>query len=180
MILPKSRVLIAGAFFLLISVTVHAQPKNPTTDASQSADKALRDKAFALLESLAGQIPTLQSSENRARLGSNIAASLCDHDEKLARSLLNGVEEEIRTALQNVGQEEWADIRTRTVFLQLRVDTVERIAKHDPELGLAFLKATEPSVYPAARYPMTQDERALEVRLAKAVASQNPHSLTNR
>ena len=59
MILPKSRVLIAGAFFLLISVTVHAQPKNPTTDASQNADKALRDKAFALLESLAGQIPTL-------------------------------------------------------------------------------------------------------------------------
>jgi hypothetical protein len=174
MILPRSRVLITGALFLLISFTVHGQPKNPTTDDSQSADKALRDKAFALLESLAGQIPTLQSSENRARLGSNIAASLWDHDERLARSLLNGVQEEIRAALQNVGQEEWADIRTRMVFLQLRVDTVERIAKHDPELGLAFLKATEPSADPAARYPMTQDERALEMRLAKAVAADNP------
>src|ERR1041384_2440127 len=164
MILPKACVLIAGAFFLLISVTVHAQPKNPTDD-SQSADKALRDKAFALLESLAGQIPTLQSSENRARLGSNIAASLWDHDEKLARSLLNGIEEEIRTALQPVGQEEWADIRTRTVFLQLRVDTVERIAKHDPELGLAFL--TEPSVYPAARYPSTREDARPERRRAR-------------
>src|ERR1041385_327040 len=145
MILPESRLLIASALFLLITITVHAQPKNSNTDDSQSADKALRDKAFGLLESLAGQIPTLQSSENRARLGSNIAASIWDHDEKLARSLLNGVQEEIRTALQNLGQQEPAEIQARMAILKLRIDTVERTAKRDPELALAFLKATEPS-----------------------------------
>jgi hypothetical protein len=174
MIVPKSRLLITGVLFLLITFTIQGQPKKAATDDAQSADKALRDKAFALLESLAGQIPTLQSSENRARLGSNVAASLWEHDEKLARALLNGVQEEIRSALQNVSQEEWADTRTRMVFLQLRVDTVERIAKHDPELGLAFLKGTEPSADPAARHSMTEDERALEMRLARAVAADNP------
>jgi hypothetical protein len=174
MMLPQFRLLIAPALFLLITITVHGQPRNSTTDDSQSADKALRDKAFALLESLAGQIPTLQSSENRARLGSNIAASLWDHDEKLARSLLNGVQEEIRTALQNLSQQEPSDIQARMAILKLRMDTVERTAKRDPDLALAFLKATEPSPDPAARYPMSEDERAFELQLAQAIAAENP------
>src|SRR5437764_4214964 len=174
MILPKLSFLNAGVVLLLLTAMVQGQQKAATVDSSPAADKALREKAFALLESLAGQIGTLQSAENRARLGSNIAASVWDHDEKLARSLLTGVEEEIRTVLQNVSQDEVSEIQTRIVFLHLRIDTVERIAKHDPELAFAFLKGTEPSSDPAARYSMRTDERALEMRLAKAVAAENP------
>lgn len=174
MILHQSRILIASILLLSCVCAATAQQKSGAVDDSQSADKAVREKAYALLASLVEQIPTLQSAENRARLGSNIAASIWDHDEKLARGLLNGVEEEIRSALQNLAQDEIAEIQTRMVFLHLRIDTVERIAKRDPDLALAFLKATEPSPDPTARYPMTDDERALEMRLAKSIAAENP------
>src|ERR1043166_3038042 len=40
------------------------------------ADQALQQKAYKLLETLAEQIGWLQSRENRARLGTNIAMSL--------------------------------------------------------------------------------------------------------
>src|SRR5437588_100339 len=168
MILPRLSFLRAGMVLLLLTPMVQGQQKGTAVDSSPAADKAVREKAFALLESLAGQIGTLQSAENRARVGSNIAASVWDHDENIARSLLNGVQEEIRPVLQNVGQDEMSEIQTRMVFLHLRIDTVERIAKHDPELAFAFLKATQPSSDPTVRYPVTADERALEPEIEVA------------
>lgn len=69
-----------------------------TTQNDETA--ALRQKVFALLESVGGQIGTLQSAENRARLGANVADSLWTHDEKLARSILLQVEADIRTELE--------------------------------------------------------------------------------
>jgi hypothetical protein len=170
----KSCILSAGLLLLFSISAVQGQETSAGADKSRDADQAVRDKAYALLESLAAQIPTLESAENRARLGSNIAASIWDHDEKLARGLLNGVQEEIRNALQNFSQQESPDIQARTAFLKLRTDTVERMAKRDPELALAFLKATEPAQDPTARYPITDTERALEMQLAEAIAADNP------
>lgn len=154
---------------------VLAQQNNST--ARNEANEALRQKAFAALESIAAQISTLQSAENRARLGSNIAASLWDHDEGQARTLLLAVEQDIRAGLENQTGGEPPDTQRRMVFLQLRVDTVERIAKHDPELALAFFKATE-AAPDANRRPDERNydysERMVELRLARQVAGQNP------
>jgi hypothetical protein len=150
------------------------QNKNSTAENAQTTEAPLREKAFNLLESLAGQINTLQSAENRARLGSNIAESLWNHDEKRARTLLVSVEDDIQAGLQNQESDDPRDVRTRMVFLRLRVDTVERIAKHDAELALAFLKATKLSSETPAPYGVDESERALELRLAKQIAADNP------
>lgn len=151
-----------------------AQQTNTTAENSQTTDDVRRAKAFDLLESLAGQITMLQSAENRARLGSNIAESIWNHNEKLARTLLISVETDINTGLQTPQGDDPTDVRLGAVFLQLRLDTVRRIAKHDGELALAFLKATELPPDPTKPDQVTRVERSLELELAKEMAADNP------
>ena len=134
---------------------------------------ALRGKAIELLESIAGQLNTLQSVENRARMGSNIMGSLWDHDETRARELLRLVQADLNTELQK-GERRHPNDTTFNVFLRLRQDTVERIAKHDAEAALAFLKATEPVFAGNPPYDFADNEQRLELRLATQVASNNP------
>lgn len=61
----------------------------------KQADEGLRQSAYKLLESLAEQIGSLQSGENRARIGSNIAGSLWPHNEAKARQMFDTVTKEI-------------------------------------------------------------------------------------
>src|SRR5438105_9195580 len=77
---------------LLCSGLAHAQQNNSTRENERTTEAPLRERAFNLLESLADQVNSLQSGENRARLGSNIADSLWNHDEKRARTLLVAVQ----------------------------------------------------------------------------------------
>lgn len=151
-----------------------AQQSNTTTENAQTTDEVRRANAFELLESLADQINTLQSPENRARLASNIAESVWIHDEKRARTLVASVEDDIRAGFQNPPGDEPTDGKTRAVFLQLRLDTVRRIAKHDPELALAFLNATELPPDVPRSYEVAAIERTLELQLAKEIAADNP------
>ena len=67
-------IIIAILLLLLFSVA-HAQDKPQTTDVAR------REKAIELLQSLATQVSNLQSAENRARIGANIADALWAHDE---------------------------------------------------------------------------------------------------
>lgn len=142
-------------------------------DTSQAPNAALREKAFDLLESAAGQLGTLQSAENRARLGANIADSLWKHDEKAARALFALVEEDIRAGLTNRDLQDEKDSQTLRVFLKLRVDTVERIAKYDGELALAFLQSTR-FISDPPLHDVIQSEDGLELRLAKRMVSSSP------
>jgi len=158
----------------IASAQQNVAPNNPSTENSQTTEARLREKAFDLLESLADQIGTLQSPENRARLASNLAASLWTHDQKRARTLLLAVENEIRTELQSLEDNDPADDETRLALLQLRGDTVERIARYDPEPALAFLKATEMSSDQQRKFGLAEAEQALELRLAKQMAAENP------
>ena len=145
-----------------------------TTDKPQTKDAALREKAFALLESAAGQLNTLQSPENRARLGANIADSLWDHDEKRARALFSLAQEDIKAELNRQVGDDPNELHTLRVFMKLRVDTVERIAKYDAELALAFLSATESTSNNELVKKLNKKERGLELRLASQMANNNP------
>ena len=153
--------------------STHAQQTNPANNDEAAEAAALREKAFSMLESLSDQFGTLQSAENRARIGSNIADSIWSRDDKRARALFASVEQDINLGLQSAETDRDVS-HTFGVFLKLREDTVERIARHDAELALAFLKRTEPqrnTRYPRA-YLVRQE--ALELRLAKKIASENP------
>jgi hypothetical protein len=144
-----------------------------TTPTQADEKTKMRDRAFALLESVADEIGTLQSAENRARLGSNVAGSLWNHDERRARVLLVAVQNDINAGLQNVDDDD-ANAQTRMVFFHLRVDTVERIARYDPNLALDFFKATEPASEVKLPYQFAEMQRQLEMRLAQQIAADSP------
>jgi len=171
----------AHARFLLLILFLLASCISParaqqTTSPSREADEALRQKAFDLLDSLAGQISILQSPENRARVAANIVDSIWDHDERRARTLLVSVQEDINTGLRTQENDPEADRQRRMVFLQLRVNTVERISKHDPVLALSFFRATQvpfDATGSDSNYLLMQ-EHAFELRLAKEIAVNNP------
>jgi hypothetical protein len=132
-----------------------------------------REKAIELLQSLATQLGTLQSPENRARIGANIADSLWPHDEKRARALFISIEDDINWGLRVRENKTSRDDYASIVFTKLRMDTVNRIAKRDPELALEFLRATAPideKRPPAA----VERERDFELRLAAQIAASNP------
>src|SRR6185312_4012238 len=86
----------------LYAVPTSAQQSNAPNEKRQTENAELRAKAFALLESLADELGTLQSAENRARIGSNIAGSLWPHNEKRARELFALVQQDISANLQVV------------------------------------------------------------------------------
>jgi hypothetical protein len=168
--LPAALTLILTA--AVWSIPVVAQRRITTATPEQSAE--LRGKAFKLLESLANQVSSLQSAENRARIGSNIAGSLWKHDEQRARELLALVEQDIKAGLQPPEVYDKSTTHTLHVFLKLRTDTVQRTAKHDAKAALAFFNATKPIFDKELGQQVAEAERALELELAKQIASQSP------
>ena len=163
------------ALLLCFQVAIGQQSSSKTND----RDAELRQKAFQLLESLAGQISTLQSAENRARMGSNIAASLWAHDEKRARTLFKLAEDDIKLGLQVANGTPDGE-HTFQVFYKLREDTAERMAQLDPEMALAFLTDTFPLVEENAGLPsggllpsIAQKEQQLQTRLMRRVGGRN-------
>jgi hypothetical protein len=160
------------AILILMFAVVFSSAYAQTQQDDNNAE--LREKAFSLLESVAGQLNTLQSGENRARLGANIVDSLWKHDEKRARALLLLVQEDINAGLDVKKKLDQTDEHTFMVFSKLRVDTAERIAKYDGEAALEFFQATVPrSDKPLPEY-LLYNERELELRLAREVAAINP------
>ena len=156
----------------LLLLTGRAQAQKP--QAQRTADPELQRKAIDLLRNVANQIGTLQSTENRARLGSNIAASLWNHDEQRARRLLDSVQSDINLGLQRADEDERANAETHLVFLKLRIDTIGRITKLDPEAAFAFFKATEPNMDLTKWREIAEMTRHLEIQLANQIAAENP------
>ena len=155
---------------VLCSAYAHAQTPAQTPE----LNKELRAKAFNLLESAAGEVSVLQSAENRARIAANIMESLWTHDEKRARSLLVFIENDIKQALNSDDPLKPKDPHRFQVFLKLRADTIDRIAKYDPELALAFLKSTELTTQQRLPNHLAEYNRNLELRLAKKIGANNP------
>ncbi len=144
------------------------------TNSSQAVNSELREKAFVVLESLAEQVNSLQSAENRARIGANLAESLWKRDEARARALFVLVQEDIKSRLVlPENQVDAKELQNFQVFLKLRSDTVERIARCDAELAFSFFKATEVDLEKLPHY-LIENERDLDVRLAQKLAAQNP------
>ena len=159
----------------LCAVHVRAQQTNSTAENKQAADAALREKAYVLLKSLAGELGTLQSAENRARIGSNIGGSLWPHDESRARELFAQVQQDINLGLKVPENMRPEDANTLMVFMRLRADTIERIGRHDPELAYSFFKATGFTSEKELPDYIRESERGMESHIAKQLASSSPN-----
>ena len=158
----------------LCPVYVHAQQNSARAQGKDAAEEALREKAYVLLETLAGQLNTMQSPENRARIGSNIAWSLWPHNEARARELFAMVQQDINAGLQVTETDDPEDTHTLLVFLRLRTDTIHRIAQYDPELAYDFFKATALNPDLKLSDQAKTGEQTLEVELARQVAATSP------
>lgn len=166
-------------FTILVLITValcpcFANAQQTSSTSKAEADAALREKAYALLETLAGQVGTMQSLENRARIGSNIAGSLWPHNEARARELFAAVQQDINAGLQLPESDDPEDTQTVLAFLRLRLDTVNRIIRHDPELAYQFLTATALPPDSKLSERAKEGEQAIELELARQVAAANP------
>ena len=169
----KLRALTIVIAALLCSVPAYAQ-KDGSPAETKKAEEALREKAFAVLESLAGQLGSLQSNENRARIGSNLAESIWDHDEKRARELFALVQQDISAGLQVSENPDQDDTHALLVFMHLRADTIDRMARHDPELAYSFFKATQFGKEQQIPFSARLSEHTLELHLAQKLANSNP------
>jgi hypothetical protein len=155
---------------LFASLARAQEPAAPATDERAALEK----KANDLLLSVAGQIGSLRSAENRARIGSNAAEALWKVDEKRARSLFAAVAEDIRTGFSDSDPDFERHNQRLLVFWQLRSDTLARIAQHDPELALEFLRSTRRPADEKMPFGTMDTENAQELRLAGQVAAKNP------
>lgn len=158
---------------LLFSFSARSQQTNPAQGLDETEATAVRKKAMKLLESVAGQVGSLRLAENRARIGSNVAELLWDHDEQRSRSLFAAVQEDIRSGFNDADPDDSARTNTLQVFARLRRDTLDRIAKHDPGFALEFLLATRPQADPPLP-GLLRAERDLELRLASQIAAKDP------
>ena len=159
---------------LLILIVVALCPVCVRAQQKDAAELELREKAYQLLETLAGQLNTMQSAENRARIGSNIAWSLWPHNEARARELFTMVQQDINAGLQTTETDDPEDVHNLMIFLRLRTDTINRIVKYDPELAYDFFKATALNPDLKLSEEAKAGEQSLETQLAKQVAASSP------
>src|SRR6267143_811072 len=169
------------SFFVTVTVVItigfssaRSQEPSPAAGSDSSAAAVMRKKAIGLLESVAEQLGSLRSAENRARIGSNVADSLWDRDQKRSRNIFTAIEEDIKAGFNDTDSDYSGHMRTLMVFAQLRSEIIDRIAKRDPELALEFLQATVMPVEPELPYEMRQYENKLALRLARQSAARNP------
>lgn len=157
--------------YLLLLLAVALMPARAFSQQlnDNPTDEALRQKAYKVLESLAEQIGSLQSGENRARMGSNIAMSLWPHNKAKARQLFDTVTKEIKAGLaEDDGDPERSLAKPN--FLKLREDTALRIGMFDPEWALQFLGGGRP----VDVYIRDEAHDSLNLRLAIVFARNNP------
>jgi hypothetical protein len=161
------------SILLFCSAAQSQEPANPPAK-DEPAPAELRKKAVDLVQSVSTQIGGLRSRENRARMYSISAELLWKEDEKRSRDLFAAAQEEILSGLSDKETEPETSYRTASVFKQLRSDTLTRIANHDPELAVEFLRATRPAPDDEFHGQIGTSEQVLELRLAGQIAAKNP------
>lgn len=154
-------------------VSVSAQESAAPPATPPKIDPELKKKAIDLLVALAGQLGTLQSAENRARIGANLADSLWDYDEKQSRALFMFVAENVKEGLAVESSQDANVQHTFEVFMKLRTNTIQRLAQHDPELAYNFLKAT-PGRTTQMGWETFGEESMTEAELARLIAARRP------
>ena len=163
---------------LLLLTSVHAQvpPATPESkEENEKAQKALENKALKLLDSTLADSQMLKLVENRALFQSVAADLLWARDEKRARALFQEVTNSIALAMNSktrAGNRDDTDWR----IMQLRFQTIQTIARRDPQLALDLLRSSRPVVAEGSDPgPGRWDqELALEQSIASQAAENDP------
>lgn len=170
----RSCLIVLACSFLLFPVVIRAQ--EPA--AEEKVGKSNENKAFGLIDSIAERAAMLRSPENRIRVTATVADVLWLQDEKRARALFETVTAEMSAIASTIDRTDQQPFNSFESFSALRSELIERMARCDPDLALAFLRLTrEPASSGAPRaYGVTDNEISLELRLANLVVEKDPES----
>src|SRR6185295_8091930 len=165
---------------LLLSSICGQSPPNQestaTTQEQQEAQKALEQKAFALIEEIIVQAPTLKLAENRVSIQATAADLIWKRDEKRARVIFKQATASLAQAMSALDPSDPQYDTLAQALAQLRMNVLDTIARHDPQLALDFLRATRQPP-PPGRHPFYSPpdvETQLEGRLASLIAVRDP------
>ena len=170
MVRTRSQLLILCLLFAFPFRALAQEQTPPSPENEQPGER----QAFEMLESIAESIPALRSSDNRIFLTAAVADLLWSRDEKRARSLFGTLSEEVSTAIASLDTSDQRSHNIMAMIQQQRREIVERMAQRDPEIALAFVRATRPPPWLRPRDNEYNSEASLELHLAGLLANRNP------
>ena len=157
----------------------YALPAGPDGAASreqQVEQKALEQKAFALLEEIIAQAPTLKLVENRVMIQATAAGLVWKQDEKQARAVFKTAIASLAETISATDQSERQYDSMAQTISELRLNLLDIITQFDPQLALELLQATRQPSPPRrhSSYSPPDIEIQLEGRLAGLFAARDP------
>lgn len=160
---------------VFLSGSISAQNVANTTPGAETPAPAIEKKAFDLLQTISEQVTNLHSPSNRVRAECLIADLLWTRDEKRSRALFKTASEDVTNAVANIDFSDSEVYQQLQWLNQLRQEVVNRIAQHDPDAAMSFLRATRlpASTDPQAKW-YADTETNMELQLAGLIAKQNP------
>jgi len=156
----------------LLALPSLAQAQDAAPTPSEETTMA-ETQALELLDSIADGIPSLRNSGNRIYLTSAVADLLWTTDERRARALFEMVTQDMVAATAALDPSDQQTYNNFDILQQRRRECLDRMARRDPELALAFLRATR---LPARAIDTNQrtNETNLELYVAGLLAAKNP------
>jgi hypothetical protein len=172
----STRILIASALSLLLSLIAAAQSPEPmNAEAQMKAQQELKRKALAMLEELISEAQSYRLPENRVYLLSFAGHLLWDHDEQRARELFaQAISAWSQLAQQADDDPAFHPEHLRWQLQSLRQEMLEKIASRDARLAREVMRASRPSPgLIEAGYSADNDDR-LEMIIAQQIANHDP------
>ena len=150
--------------------------RQATEQELQSAknQEVLKAHALALLSEVADSAGQLHVLQTRVKTQLQTAQLLWPTNEKLATRLVAEAVESIKESLAPVEPGTREYYQSYWVAMQLRQQVIEVLGPHDPEMALAFLRATHALLIPEGQGGRDNEESALELSLANQIIAKDP------
>jgi hypothetical protein len=169
--------LVALSLLLLVVPSNSASAQNAAVEdpGTGKPEPAVEKKAFDLLQTISEQVTNLHSPSNRVRAECVIADLLWTRDEKRSRALFKTASDDVANAVANIDFSDPEVYQQLQWLNQLRQEVVNRLAQHDPDAAMSFLRATrlQAATDPRAKW-YADTETNMELQLAGLIAKQNP------
>jgi hypothetical protein len=169
-----SKSFISSLMLTLLLLTSAAAQELPQVQESkeeqQKAQQELERKALALLDATLESAQTLKLVENHALVQTLAADLIWPHDEKRARNLFRDAMTAIGESLNSANAKAQRYDTAYWMTLQLRQQTLQTIARRDPQLALDLLHSTRP--VSAENAPVNSRGPDQELLLEQSIASQ--------
>jgi hypothetical protein len=165
-----------GLWLLFTGYALPAGPGGAAGQERQAEQKALEQKAFALLEEIIAQAPTLKLVENRVMIQATAAGLIWKQDEAQARTVFKTAIASLAEITSAMDQSDPQYEGIAQTISELRLNLLDIITQFDPQLGLDLLHATRQPSPPRrhSSYSPPDIEIQLEGRLAGLIASKDP------